>query len=150
MAGKNTNSISDWYKGKGLSIVLKGLCRHGCLIHYVYNDNYACLFDSPYSLWYLRNYSSMATLQVRVTRICFPSMKSNDTNNKNELCGKTVRLISFKKPRLQSVSIFFNFTIRDLLYLPYFLPRLWMFEAVMCMFDRVRWQLALFDFLQIS
>lgn len=31
-----------------------------------------------------------------------------------------------------------------------FLPRLWMFEAVMCMFDRVRWQLALFNFWQIS
>ena len=45
MAGKNpTNSISDWYKRKGLNKVLKGLCRHGCLIHYVYNANYASLF----------------------------------------------------------------------------------------------------------
>ena len=44
MAGKNTNSISDWYKRKGLSIVLKGLSTHGCLIHYVYNANYASLF----------------------------------------------------------------------------------------------------------
>ena len=41
---KNTNSISDWYKRKGLSIVLKGLCRHGCLVHYVYDANYASLF----------------------------------------------------------------------------------------------------------
>ena len=40
---KNTNSISDWYERKGFSIVLKGLCRNGCLIDYVYNANYASL-----------------------------------------------------------------------------------------------------------
>ena len=38
----------------------------------------------PHSLWNLKNYLSMATLQLHVKQICLPNKKSNITNNKNE------------------------------------------------------------------
>ena len=51
----------------------------------------------PHSLWNLKNYLSMATLQLRVQKICPPNKKSKVTNNKNELCGKTVWLTNLPK-----------------------------------------------------
>ena len=51
----------------------------------------------PYSLWGLRNYLWMTKLQLRVT--------------KNKLL-KAVRLTSFQKPQLKSVSICSTFSIR--------------------------------------
>ena len=74
----------------------------------------------------------MATLQVRVTRICLPSMKSNVTNNKNELYGETVRLLSFKKHYcnlFQSSSILNSWLI---VFAVFFAPSLNVWSSCVC------------------
>ena len=61
----------------------------------------------PHSLWNLKNYLSMVTLQLRVKQICLPNKKSNITNNKNEPL-KTGLAHKFSKiPKLQNASIKF-------------------------------------------
>ena len=88
---------------------LKGLC-HNCLVYFVYNASYAFLLALKLEklpmdgLWTTKS-------QLCVKQTMSPKHNINIsiiTNNKNEL-WKTVRLISFQKPQLQSVSIFVKF-----------------------------------------
>ena len=65
----------------------------------------------PYSLWGLRNFPWMTKLQLPVT--------------KNKLL-KTVRLTSFQKPQLKSVSISSTFSIRCSLNFVYLLSYLYL------------------------
>ena len=87
----------------------------------------------PYSLWGLRNYPWMTKLQLRVT--------------KNKLL-KTVRLTSFQKPQLKSVSISSTFSIRSSLnfvFAELFVPSC-NFWAIVFMFHSIWWQFPLFEF----
>ena len=87
---------------------LKGLC-HSCLVLFVDNASYACqlalkLEKLPVDgLWITKSQlgvkQNMSPKHINISIV---------TNNKNEL-WKTVRLTSFQKPQLQSVSIFFKF-----------------------------------------
>ena len=71
----------------------RGRVSYGYLVHKLLIKP----ITRPHSLWNLKNYLSMATLQLRVQKICIPNKKSKVTNNKNELCGKTVWLTNFPK-----------------------------------------------------
>jgi len=84
---------------------------HGFLVHFVFNGSYASfsimnLEKLPVNAG--QNHSFVSN------KICFLSIISNVTYNKHEL-WKTIRLKSFQKPQLQSVSIFFEFVHQCLL-----------------------------------
>lgn len=71
----------------------------------------------------LLNYKIRASCQANMV----PSISSNDTNNKNELC-KTVRLTNFQRQKLRFVSIFLKIVHPWLpFYLLYCLYLLFMF-----------------------
>ena len=92
----------------GLLGVLKG--DYGWLVHFLYRASYASSFAMKITgEW--QNYSFLSN------KICLPSIISIATNHKNEL-WKTVRLTSFQKPKLQSVLIFLNLSIRASFCIP--------------------------------
>ena len=99
------------------------------------------------SPWNLRNYMVMVKPQLRVKKNCLPSIISNFTNNKSELWKLAVRLSSFQKPLLQSVSIFFKFIHSCLfLYLLGYYYLLLSFWGVIFMFHSIWRPLPPFDF----
>ena len=75
------------------------------------------------------SYSRMTTVHRRIKHICLPSFISNVTNNKKEN-RKAVRLTSFQRPQLPSVSIFFNNVHLCLL-----LYQFCIFFSLFCCFD---------------
>ena len=99
------------------------------------------------SPWNLRNYMVITKPQLRVKQNCLPSIISNVTNNKSELWKLAVRLSSFQKPLLQSVSIFFKFIHPCLfLYLLGYYYLLLSFWGVIFMFHSIWRPLPPFDF----
>ena len=81
---------------------LKGLC-YGWLVHFVYKANYASLFPRN-----LRNNLGMTKHSFQANQFPLPVIIKNGSHDKNELL-KAVRLTSYQKPQLQSVSNLFKF-----------------------------------------
>ena len=98
------------------------------------------LLTRPYSSWELGNYLWMRKSQLCIKQICFPSIISNVTNNKNDLWN-TVKLTSLQKPQLPSPSIFFKVVHpRVLLYMLCFLYLLILtFWVAIFMFHLIWW-----------